>query len=42
MRTLGDNFASTIVAQSANVPTMPWSGSGELKATSFVFLVSYF
>ncbi|XP_065834062.1 acetyl-CoA carboxylase 1-like isoform X2 [Oscarella lobularis] len=28
MRTLGDNFASTIVAQSANVPTMPWSGSG--------------
>ncbi|XP_065833896.1 acetyl-CoA carboxylase-like isoform X2 [Oscarella lobularis] len=28
MRTLGDKIASTIVAQSANVPTMPWSGSG--------------
>ena len=42
MRTLGDKIASTIVAQSANVPTMPWSGSGELKATSLVFLVSYF
>lgn len=28
MRSLGDKISSTIVAQSALVPTMPWSGSG--------------
>ncbi|RIA91939.1 acetyl-CoA carboxylase [Glomus cerebriforme] len=28
MRSLGDKISSTIVAQSANVPTMDWSGSG--------------
>jgi acetyl-CoA carboxylase/biotin carboxylase 1 len=28
MRSLGDKISSTIVAQSANVPTMPWSGDG--------------
>ena len=28
MRSLGDKISSTIVAQSAEVPTMPWSGSG--------------
>ncbi|CAG8502872.1 3535_t:CDS:10, partial [Racocetra fulgida] len=28
MRSLGDKISSTIVAQSANVPTMEWSGSG--------------
>ncbi|KAG5460597.1 MAG: Pre-ATP-grasp domain-containing protein, partial [Olpidium bornovanus] len=28
MRSLGDKIASTIVAQSASVPTMGWSGSG--------------
>ncbi|KAI0272407.1 acetyl CoA carboxylase [Gloeopeniophorella convolvens] len=28
MRSLGDKISSTIVAQSANVPTMPWSGTG--------------
>ena len=27
MRSLGDKISSTIVAQSANVPTIPWSGS---------------
>ena len=27
MNALGDKISSTIVAQSANVPTMPWSGS---------------
>lgn len=27
MRSLGDKISSTIVAQSAQVPTMPWSGS---------------
>ena len=25
---LGDKIASSIVAQTANVPTLPWSGSG--------------
>lgn len=28
MRALGDKIASTIVAQTADVPTMPWSGTG--------------
>lgn len=28
MRSLGDKISSSIVAQSANVPTHPWSGSG--------------
>ncbi|EMD38813.1 hypothetical protein CERSUDRAFT_112545 [Gelatoporia subvermispora B] len=28
MRSLGDKISSTIVAQSADVPTMAWSGSG--------------
>lgn len=28
MRSLGDKISSTIVAQSAEVPTMAWSGSG--------------
>ena len=28
MRSLGDKISSTIVAQNADVPTMPWSGSG--------------
>ncbi|CAF0807590.1 unnamed protein product [Adineta steineri] len=33
MWALGDKIASTIIAQSANVPTLPWSGS-HLKLTS--------
>lgn len=28
MRALGDKIASTIVAQTAGVPTIEWSGSG--------------
>ncbi|KAH9951182.1 acetyl CoA carboxylase [Amylocystis lapponica] len=40
MRSLGDKISSTIVAQSAEVPTMAWSGSGitktELSARGFV------
>jgi len=28
MRSLGDKISSTIVAQHASVPTMPWSGTG--------------
>jgi len=33
MRSLGDKISSTIVAQSANVPTMPWSGTGVSETT---------
>jgi len=29
MRSLGDKIASSIVAQSAGVPTLDWNGSGE-------------
>lgn len=40
MRSLGDKISSTIVAQHAQVPTMPWSGSGiadtEMSAGGFV------
>ncbi|KAG8970659.1 acetyl-coenzyme-A carboxylase [Tulasnella sp. 425] len=40
MRSLGDKISSTIVAQSANVPTMAWSGTGitdtELSEQGFV------
>lgn len=28
MRSLGDKISSTIVAQHADIPCMPWSGSG--------------
>ena len=30
MWALGDKIASSIVAQTVSVPTLPWSGSGEL------------
>lgn len=30
MWALGDKVASSIVAQSADIPTLPWSGSGIL------------
>lgn len=30
MWALGDKIASSIVAQTADIPTLPWSGSGEL------------
>ncbi|KAG0207115.1 acetyl-coenzyme-A carboxylase, partial [Mortierella sp. NVP41] len=40
MRSLGDKISSTIVAQSADVPTMGWSGTGitdtEMDANGFV------
>lgn len=29
MWALGDKVASSIVAQTAGIPTLPWSGSGE-------------
>ena len=30
MWSLGDKIASSIVAQTANIPTLPWSGSGRM------------
>ena len=33
MWALGDKIASTIVAQTVGVPTLPWSGSGVLQMT---------
>lgn len=30
MWSLGDKIASSIVAQTADVPTLPWSGSGRI------------
>jgi acetyl-CoA carboxylase/biotin carboxylase 1 len=33
MRSLGDKISSTIVAQHAEVPTMPWSGTGIRETT---------
>lgn len=30
MWALGDKIASSIVAQTAGIPTLPWSGSGKL------------
>ncbi|KAH7926428.1 hypothetical protein BV22DRAFT_1087097 [Leucogyrophana mollusca] len=42
MRSLGDKISSTIVAQSADVPTMAWSGTGisdtELSEQGFVIV----
>jgi biotin carboxylase len=31
MWALGDKIASSIVAQTADIPTLPWSGSGNKK-----------
>jgi len=30
MFALGDKIASSIVAQTAEIPTLPWSGSGKI------------
>lgn len=38
MWALGDKIASSIVAQTAEIPTLPWSGAGNV----FVFCFSYF
>ncbi len=35
MWALGDKIASSIVAQTAGVPTLPWSGDGELYTVVF-------
>lgn len=34
MWALGDKVASTIVAQTLEIPTLPWSGSGECLLTA--------
>lgn len=38
MWALGDKVASSIVAQTADIPTLPWSGSGD-SLTRFNFYV---
>lgn len=38
MWALGDKIASSIVAQTAGIPTLPWSGSG---VSQFVYLLVY-
>jgi hypothetical protein len=42
MRALGDKISSSIVAQSADVPTLAWSGSGLQVCTSFAFNHKHF
>lgn len=37
MWALGDKIASSIVAQTADIPTLPWSGSGTF-SKSFLIL----
>jgi acetyl-CoA carboxylase/biotin carboxylase 1 len=40
MWALGDKIASSIVAQTADIPTLPWSGSGKLQyVLSFLIIV---
>ena len=38
MWALGDKIASTIVAQTVGVPTLPWSGTGEHSIFQFIFI----
>jgi len=38
MWALGDKIASSIVAQTAGVPTLPWSGSGRSTDSSLCIL----
>jgi len=46
MWALGDKIASSIVAQTAGVPTLPWSGSGLCTVTiishSFLLLLLFY
>lgn len=42
MWSLGDKIASSIVAQTANVPTLPWSGSGRPMCGSQMVEMSHF
>ncbi|VDN32559.1 unnamed protein product [Dibothriocephalus latus] len=40
MWALGDKIASTILAQSAGIPTVPWSGSRKLSFCFFTVWLS--
>lgn len=40
MWALGDKIASSIVAQTAGIPTLPWSGSGK-KDIIYPFITNY-
>jgi len=41
MWALGDKIASSIVAQTAGVPTLPWSGSGTQLHILHLYLHTY-
>lgn len=40
MWALGDKIASSIVAQTADIPTLSWSGSGKFSVFMFFFFKS--
>ena len=42
MWALGDKIASSIVAQTAAVPTLPWSGSGSYYCSVFTLFMLVF
>jgi len=42
MWALGDKIASSIVAQTAGIPTLPWSGSGKKEIARFVKIIGIF
>lgn len=41
MWALGDKIASSIVAQTAGIPTLPWSGAGRTENIDFNFLLCF-
>lgn len=41
MWSLGDKVASSIVAQSAEIPTLPWSGTGERSRSRHELLIEH-
>ena len=47
MRSLGDKIASSIVAQSAGVPTLEWNGTGQKlelcdNHNKLIIMINYF
>lgn len=40
MWALGDKIASSIVAQTAGIPTLPWSGTGRAEYEHLIFSVA--
>lgn len=42
MWALGDKIASSIVAQTAGIPTLPWSGTGTTECSDLKFFILLF